>query len=859
MGIRINDRINACRTSMFVLLCLTLSAFTALASTLASSQSHEPGYDAWLRYEVIDEQAARRAYDRLPAVVVALDQSVVINSAREELVRGVRRMLGRNLRVESRLPQEDAIVIGTLDALRGKLPAINPRAPLKADGFVLKTLKREGHSYLIIAAASDRGVLYGAFAFLRRIALREPVNLLDLQESPYAPVRMLDHWDNLDGTIERGYAGPSIFFANNNVVDDLSRVRDYARLMASVGLNACSINNVNANPRVITSEFLPQLARIGEVFRGWGVRLFVSVDFSSPQKIGGLDTFDPLDARVAEWWKKKADEIYKVIPDFGGFVLKADSEGRLGPSAYGRTHADAANVIARALKPHKGVIFYRGFVYDHHMDWRNLKNDRAAAAYNNLHLLDGRFDDNAALQIKHGPIDFQVREPASPLFGGLEKTNQVIELQITQEYTGQQRHLCFLVPMWKEALDFDMHAKGAGTAVKQLVAGHTFNRPIGGFVAVANVGQSPTWLGHHLAMANLYGFGRLAWNPDLTSKQIADEWTRLTFGHDPQVVETISSLELDSWPVYEKYTGPLGAGTLTDIINIHYGPAPESSEYNGWGQWHRADDKGIGMDRTVATGTGYIGQYREPVAKLYEQLATCPDELLLFMHHVPYTHLLHSGKTVIQHIYDSHYEGAEAAAGFVSRWRALKGRIDEARYDDVLARLEYQAGHARVWRDSVCNWFLRKSSIADARGRAGHYPNRVEAEAMQLTGYRVTDITPWEAASGSKAIECAGGDHSCAASFRFNGKAGWYDLDVQYFDESDGRSAFKLFVGEQLVDEWRADDHLPTTKPDSHSSTRRRIRGLALRPGDVIRIEAVPDGSENASVDYVEINPAEKQ
>lgn len=835
-----------------VLMLLLLSALA-----LASPRLSESGYAAWLRYDAIDEPALRQAYERLPAAIVTLDESMVIEAAREELLGSVRRMLGRTLRLESRLPQEDAILLGTLETLRKTFPALRPGVALKADGFLLKTLKRDGHSYLIVTALNDRGVLYGAFALLRRLALHQPIEALDELENPYAPVRMLNHWDNLDGSIERGYAGPSIFFANNNVVEDLSRVRDYARLMASVGLNSCSINNVNANPRVISPEFLPQLARVAAVFRVWGVRLFVSIDFSSPQKLGGLDTFDPLDTRVAQWWKTQVDEIYAVIPDFGGFVLKADSEGRVGPSAYGRTHADAANVIAGALRPHGGVIFYRGFVYDHHMDWRNLKNDRAAAAYNNLHGLDGQFADNAALQIKHGPIDFQVREPASPLFGGLEKTNQVIELQITQEYTGQQRHLCFLVPMWKAVLDFDMQANGAGTPVKQLVAGRTFKRPIGGFVAVSNVGASPTWLGHHLAMANLYGFGRLAWNPDLSSKQIAEEWTRQTFGHDPQVVQTITALELDSWPVYEKYSGPLGAGTLTDIINIHYGPAPESSEYNGWGQWHRADEKGVGMDRTVATGTGYIGQYRPAVAKMYEELSTCPDELLLFMHHVPYTYVLHSGKTVIQHIYDSHYEGAEAAAGFVKQWRTLKGRIDEARYAEVEAHLEYQAGHARVWRDAICNWFLRKSGLRDAKGRAGNYPNRLEAEAMQLKGYQILDITPWEAASGSKAIACTSSDRHCSASFRYNGKAGWFDLDVQYFDESDGKSQFKLFVGQQLVDEWTADDHLPTTKPDAHSSTRRCVRGLALRPGDQVRIEATADGSEQAAIDYIEINPAE--
>ena len=817
----------------------------------------ETGYDAWLRYAALGEGAVKQRYDLLPAVVATLDDSAVIRAAQEELRRGVRSLLGRHLRVETKLPGEPAILLGTLNAISNVIPSLTTPPNLKADGYLLKTVKINGQSHLVVAAPDERGVLYGAFALLRKINLGEPVDALDERANPYAPVRMLDHWDNLDGSIERGYAGPSIFFANANVVTDLSRVRDYARLMASVGINACAINNVNANVRVITSEFLPQLIRVAEAFRPWGVRLFVSIDFSSPQKIGGpntLGTFDPLDPRVAEFWKQKVDEIYRAIPDFGGFVLKADSEGRLGPSAYGRTHADAANVIARALSPHGGLIFYRGFVYDHHMDWRNLKNDRARAAYDNLHPLDGQFDQNVVLQIKHGPIDFQVREPASPLFGGLEKTNQVIELQITQEYTGQQRHLCFLVPMWKEVLDFDMHAKGAGTPVKELVAGRTFNRPVGGFVAVSNVGRDQTWLGHHLAMANLYGFGRLAWDPNLTSEQIAEEWTRLTFNSDPQVVRTIVEMQLNSWRTYEKYTGPLGAGTLTDIIGVHYGPAVESSERNGWGQWHRADDKGVGMDRTVSTGTGYTGQYRPPVAKLYESLATCPDELLLFFHHVPYTHALHSGKTVIQHIYDTHYEGAAEAAGLVKQWESLKGRIDEQRYAEVLGRLRYQAGHAQVWRDAVCNWFLRTSGIPDAKGRAGSFPGRVEAEAMKLEGYQVTEVKPWEAASGGKAVQCLGPTRRCVVSFHYEGRPGWYNLNVQYFDQNNGASRFKLLVAGQLVAEWVADDALPTNKINAHSSTRRRITGLALRPGDEIRIEGFPDGGEAAPIDYVEID-----
>jgi alpha-glucuronidase len=333
--------------------------------------------------------------------------------------------------------------------------------------------------------------------------------------------------------------------------------------------------------------------------------------------------------------------------------------------------------------------------------------------------LDGDFDDNAIVQIKNGPIDFQVREPISPLFAGLRHTNEAIELQITQEYTGQQKHLCFLVPMWKEVLDFDMQVDNRSTPVKDLVAGRVFHRPIGGFVGVANAGMDANWLGSPLAMANLYGFGRLAWNPNLSAEAITDEWTRLTFGSDPLVVRTVNALQLDSWHVYENYTGPLGAGTLTDILGNHYDPAPESSERNGWGQWHRADHFGIGMDRTIATGTGFVGQYPPAVQKLYESLANCPDNLLLFFHHVPYTYVLHSGKTVIQHIYDSHYEGAERARDFVSQWKALEGHVDEDRYNDILARFQYQAGEAVVWRDAVCAWIYGLSGIPDEKGRVG--------------------------------------------------------------------------------------------------------------------------------------------
>ncbi len=780
----------------------------------------ETGYDAWLRYTPVAPEIAR-LYATMPAVVFVSGDSPVLESARRELLRGVRGTLGKTLRAASRMPSGDTIVLATFEA------------PVEGS-YRLKADTRNGHTILMIEGAGDRGVLYGVFALLRRIALGRGIENLDEQGAPSAPVRWTNEWDNLDGTIERGYAGRSIFFENGHVTADLTRARDYARLLASIGINGCTVNNVNADSRTLTSAFIAELTRIADSFRLWGVRMSIAIDFSSPKSIGGLDTFDPLNPGVAGWWKQKADEIYRAIPDLAGFVLKADSEGRVGPSAYGRTHADAANVIARALKPHGGLLLYRAFVYDHHMDWRNPKNDRARAAYDNFYPLDGQFDDNVILQIKHGPIDFQVREPVSPLLLALQKTNKAIELQITQEYTGQQRHLCYLVPMWREVLDFVPH--------------------LNGFIGVADVGLNGNWLGHDLAMANLFGFGRLAWNPKLSSQEIAAEWTRLTFGQNPRVVDTIQSLLNESWPTYEEYTGPLGAGTLTDIIHAHYGPGIESSERNGWGQWHRAGPDGIGMDRTVATGTGFIGQYPPALSQIYESLANCPDELLLFFHHVAWTYVLHSGKTVIQHIYDSHYEGASRAQTFPQRWGELKGLIDDERYEAVLKRLEYQAGHAIVWRDALCDWFRKTSGIPDARGRVGHHPGRVEAESMTLEGYTVETVTPWETASGGKAIGCL--QPRCSARFRFEGKPGKYDLAVQYFDERTGVGRYELAVAGKVVAEWAADDDLPSDDPDGHTSTRKTVRGIQLNTGDEIRIEGRPDQKDHADIDYIEIMAA---
>jgi alpha-glucuronidase len=387
--------------------------------------------------------------------------------------------------------------------------------------------------------------------------------------------------------------------------------------------------------------------------------------------------------------------------------------------------------------------------------------------------------------------------------------------------------------------------------VKALAAGKVFGRPTGGFVGVSNAGMDDSWYGNHFSQANLYGFGRLAWDPNLTSEAIANEWTRQTFGANPKVVETISAMQLASWRTFEKYTGPLGLQTLTEMTGTHYGPAPEASERNGWGQWHRSDETGTGMDRTVATGTGFIGQYSPPVAKMYESLETCPDELLVFLHHVPYTYRLHSGKTVIQQIYDVHYEGAETVASWLRRWKSLEGMVDEQRYREGLATLEYQAGHAEVWRDSVVSWFLKTSGIPDATGRAGNYPGRVEAESMKLSGYVPKSATPWETASKGQAVECAA--ERCSASFRFDGAAGWYTVRVQYFDRMDGVSHFRLLRGDQVLAEWAAADRFPSRKIDGASSTRQTVSGVALRPGDEIRVEGVSGGAERAAFDYIEL------
>ena len=816
----------------------------------------ENGSAGWLRYAPLSPRAAQ-LYKKIPRRVVEITDTPVARNAANELIRGVHSMLGDNLRLasdSSTFIAEDSFVLGTPAEIHALVPAWKATGTIAAEGFSISEITVSGHALWMIAGGTDRGELYGVFHLLEQLAQEKPLS--SDAESPSSPIRWVNQWDNLDGSIERGYAGRSIFFDNGHVRPDLTRVSDYGRLLASVGLNGAAVNNVNSDLRTLEPEMIHELARIADAFRPWGVHMSLSVDLSSPQAVGHLSTFDPIDPDVVAWWQSKVDEIYKEIPDFGGFVIKADSEGRVGPSKYGRTPAQAANTVARALKPHGGVVLYRGFVYNNHLDWNDLKADRARAGYDNFHALDGTFEPNVVIQIKHGPIDFQVREPVSPLFAALQHTNQAIELQITQEYTGQQRHMVFLVPMWKAALDTDMRAENRSTPVKEIVEGRSFHQPLGGFVGVANVGLDANWLHHPMAMANLYGFGKLAWNPDLSTDQIVDSWTRLTFGNDPKVVSTIDALQRDSWHVYEQYTGPLGIGTLTNILGIHYGPGIDSAEHNGWGQWFRGDSQGIGMDRTVVTGTGYIGQYPPELAKVYESLATCPDELLLFMHHVPYTHILHNGKTLIQHVYDSHYAGAETAATYAARWQQLHGLIDDERYEQTLDLFTYQAGHAIVWRDAVTRWFERISGIPDRLGRVGNHPDRIVAENMTADGYAPVDVTPWETASNGKAVECSRAA-SCTLTTKLDRPAGIYKIAVQYFDLRTGASHYELLLNGNPIAHWVADAILPPAVVDKHldgsTSTRFTVRNISLRPGDTLALRGTPDGEEPAPVDYIEI------
>ncbi len=584
---------------------------------------------------------------------------------------------------------------------------------LGAEGFALV---RIGDRRAVVYGGGA-GALYGWFALVREAA-RPADPRPDVHRSvPAHPLRMLDHWDNVAvhptmGQVERGYSGGSIFYSDGEVRADLRRVGDYGRLLAAVGVNRVAINNVNVHRRetLLLTDDLDEVARIAEQLRPWGIRTHLSVNFAAPMIVGALDTADPLDPDVIAWWAAVADKVYSVIPDFGGFLVKADSEGQPGPFAYGRTHAEGANVLARALAPHGGTVHWRAFVYNHRQDWRDRKTDRARAAYDHFAPLDGQFDGNVVVQVKHGPMDFQVREPISPVIAAMPHTRIAVEFQVTQEYTGQQKHAVYLGPEWHEILAFRPRG-AAGPTVADLTTG--------GFAAVSNVGDDPFWTGHPLAQANLYAFGRLMWEPTADPLDVLDEWISLTFGPDPVVRDGIHAILDGSWATYEDYTAPLGVGFMVNP-HFHYGPAVDGYEYSPWGTYHFADRDGIGVDRSLATGTGYAGQYPEPWRSRYESTDSTPDELLLFFHHVPYTHRLHRGDTVVQHIYDTHFAGVEAVERAAQAWHDLAGRVDDDVHARGRERFAEQLRSAVEWRDQINTYFFRSSGIPDEHGRVIH-------------------------------------------------------------------------------------------------------------------------------------------
>ena len=585
-------------------------------------------------------------------------------------------------------------------------------ADLIKDGF--KIINK--NEIIEIIGKNTMGLLYGLYTLYRREILKNKYE--EIISNPDQSIRMINHWDNMDGTIERGYAGESIFFKDNSFRRDFTLVEEYARLLASVGINALSINNVNVHKienELITEKFLPELVILNQIFNRFGIKMFLSINFASPKRVGNLDTSDPLDENVIHFWKEAIDRLYRYIPNFGGFVVKADSEGEPGPFTYNRSHVDGANMFGRLLEEHGGLCIWRCFVYNSTQDWRDRSTDRARAAYDHFMPYDGKFNNNVILQIKLGPLDFQVKEPVSPLFGALKKTNHIIEFQLTQEYTGQQKAIYYQVPVWKEALDFDTQHNGVGSFVKDMIKENSPVSEHSGICAVGVVGTDNNWTGHKLMQINLYAYGRLAWNNCLTTEEISKEWVKLTFNLTDDYSEILEEILNTSRETYQLYNAPNGVGFMCRP-NHHYGPDIDGYEFDRWGTYHFADRDGVGVDRSK-TGTGYVEQYSDEICDYYNSLETCPDDLLLWFHHVPYTHVLQNGKTLIQDIYNNHFEGVERVKKYIEQWKNFKDVVDHVDFENILDRLNEQYRLSIEWRDQINTYFYRKSGIKDENGR----------------------------------------------------------------------------------------------------------------------------------------------
>jgi len=680
------------RRPLGVFLCVLVLALIHPLGAAAES-----GYDLWLRYRPLPD-GVRAAYLKTVTTVVVPIRSTTGEAIAAELAKGFKGLLGRDVPRVDRAA--DGSVIVATPSTAPLLAPLGWGAALDGageEGYVIRTATVGGHQATVIASLGETGALYGTFRFLRLMQTHEAIAPVDISDRPRVRRRLLNHWDNLDGSIERGYAGRSFFWP----FPSDARIADYARANASIGVNGAVINNVNANPQVLTGPWLDKASAIARLLRPYRIRVYLAANFAAPTMIGGLATNDPLDPSVARWWRGKVDEIYRRIPDFGGFVVKANSEGQPGPQDYGRTHAEGANVLADALAPHGGVVMWRAFVYDASVD-----PDRVKRAYAEFAPLDGRFHANVFAQVKNGPLDFQPREPFHPLFGAMPKTPLMAELQITQEYLGQSTHAVYLAPMWTEFLRSDTYARGPASWVSNVVDGSLEGRTETGMAGVANTGLDENWTGHDLAQANWYAFGRLAWNPALDAGAIADEWIRMTWSAEPAVVATIRSILLDSREAYVHYTMPLGLHHL--IGGDHYAPMPENTDPRraDWSAttYHRANKEAIGIDRT-GRGSNAVGQYRPPLRERWNDPASTPDELLLWFHRLPWTYRMPSGRTLWDELVFTYSRGVEEAQGLEARWSTLAGKLDQQRYQAVLARLRRQSADAAAWRDKCVRYF----------------------------------------------------------------------------------------------------------------------------------------------------------
>jgi alpha-glucuronidase len=693
------------------------------ANTHAASAHAEDGYDLWLRYRPIEASWASR-YRAIAAEVVAQPETSA--AARSELLRGMRGLLGVTPPVSHRITRDGAIVLGTpgppadASGLRLDLNALG------SEGYLIRSIVIHGRRATLIAANSSAGVLYGTFHFLRLMQTRRPLDALNLRESPRIHHRILDHWDNLDGTIERGYAGASIWDWQK-LPDYLKpRYTDYARACASIGINGTVLTNVNADAIGLTSAYLEKTAALARVFRPFGLKVYLAARFTAPIDIGGLRTADPSDAAVRDWWRRKVDEIYRDIPDFGGFLVKANSEGQPGPQDYGRTHAEGANMLAAALAPHGGIVIWRAFVYSSHQN-----EDRARQAYDEFVPLDGQFDQNVLLQVKNGPIDFQPREPGHPLFGAMPKTPLMLEVQITKEYLGFATHLVYLGPLYEEALRFDTFVQDEGSTIAKVIDGSLQGYRQTGIAGVSNIGADRNWTGSQFDQANWYVFGRLAWNPGLSSRDIAEEWARMTFSNDIRFVAPTVAMMMGSREAAVDYMTPLGLAHLMSAS--HYGPGP----WQGGGAradwtppyYHRADAEGIGADRGTG-GSNAVSQYAPPLAARFNDPKLTPEKYLLWFHHLSWDFRMASGRTLWDELVIHYSRGVDTVRRMRAAWGELAPYVDAERYAETTAFLAIQEKEARWWRDACIAYFQSLSKRPLPNGFAPPERTLEEYEAI---------------------------------------------------------------------------------------------------------------------------------